>query len=124
MPQGKEIGSYSSKSTSMRVIEINGDRRTIEVALEGEVSGQLAGTIVGTTVYTGTNDRGTYTDRGVGFLASGAVHGEGTGVYWLTKPGEWETRGVFNLTSGQTLIGEGQVNLANRTWSGRIFELE
>ncbi len=124
MPTGKEIGSYKSKSTSMTVTNIDGDQRTIEVNMEGEVSGQLSGTVVSTVIYTGTNDRGSYSDKGVGFLESGVLHGEGMGVYWLEKPGEWETRGAVTLGNGQTVIAEGRVNLAKRTWNGKLFELE
>ena len=125
MPQGKEIGEFTSKSTSLRVTAIDGGEQTIEMSSEGTVSGQLSGTIINTVTFSGTNDRGSYTDNGVGYLDSGdSVQGCGQGVYWLSKPGEWETRGVLTLSAGQNLILEGRIVLATRTWSGKISELE
>ncbi len=124
MPQGKEIGEYTSQSTAIRILAVAGDQQTIEMTTEGNVSGQLSGTIINTTTFQGTNDRGTYTGFGVGYLDSGdALQAEGGGTYWLSKPGEWETRGLIQLSAGQTLIVEGRIALAARTWSGKLFEL-
>ena len=125
MPLGKEIGEYSANFTSIRIAEINGDQRVIEGNYEGDVTGQMAGQVTGTMTFTGTNDRGSVSDKGVGYLATGdALSGEGGGVYWLTAPGEWEVRAAFTLTGGQTLVGEGQIKLADRSMKGKIFELE
>ena len=124
MPRGKEIGEFSSTATAIRVLGV-GDDREIEVSSEGTVSGQLAGAIMNTVVFRGPNERGTYTDIGIGYLESGsAAEGVGSGVYWLASPGVWETRGTIQLDLGQTLVVEAQVKLADRSWSGKIFELE
>ena len=124
MPLGKEIGSFSVKSTCIRVIEVDGDARVLEGSFEGEVSGQLNGAILGTNTFTGTNEKGTYQGHGVGLLASGSVNSTSSGVYWLSGPNEWQTRGAVNLATGETIVGEGTIKFADRTWSGKIFELE
>lgn len=125
MPVGKEIAAYTSKITSIRIVEVDGDQRVIEATYEAEVTGQITGTITGTQTFTGTNDRGSIVDKNVGYLASGdSVTGEGTGVYWLTKPGEWETRLALSLSSGQTIVGEGTIDLASRSEKGKAFELQ
>lgn len=123
MPRGKEIGEYSTQATSIRVVGIGEDRQ-IEVASEGTVSGQMAGTVLITAVFSGPNDRGSYTDCSVGYLETGTAEGSGRGAYWLSSTGVWETRGIVQLDSGQTVIAEGQVKLADRSWSGKLFELE
>ena len=124
MPQGKELGEFNFKSSAVRVIALDGDERTIEISVEGEVTGQLSATVLDTVTFRGTDDRGSYAEKAVGYLGSGdAASSEGAGVYWLTKPGEWETRGVVQLDLGQKLISEGRVELATRTWSGKIYEL-
>lgn len=124
MPLGKEIGTFSAKITSIRTLEVDGDKRTLEAIVDGEVSGQMTGVFMDTATFAGTNDRGSINNKGVGYLGTESVNSEGSGTYWLTKPGEWETRGAITLSSGQTMVGEGQIKLASRTWEGKIFELE
>lgn len=60
----------------------------------------------------------------IGRRASGVAEGSGHGVYGLSSAGEWETRGVIQLDIGRTLIIEGQISLAKRTWSGELYKLE
>ena len=123
MPVGKELGSFDAKITSIRICEVNGDDRVIEGTYEAEVSGQLSGTATGTMTFTGSNDSGSFTDLGVGYLDSGdALSGKGQGVYWLTKPGEWEIRGAFTLGT-QRVVSEGRIELASRSMRGKILEL-
>ncbi len=123
MPRGKEIGEFATQATSIRVAGV-GDDRSVEVSSEGTVSGQMNGTVLITVVFDGPNDRGSYTDNSLGYLDSGPAEGSGSGVYWLSSTGVWETRGVAQLDSGQTVIVEGQVKLAERSWSGKLYELE
>ncbi len=62
---------------------------------------------------------------GASFRANGeAIHGEERGAYTRTGPGVWATRGVVSLSTGQTMIIEGEVALENRTWGGKIFEVK
>ena len=124
MPLGKEIGTFSAKVTTMRVVAIDGDSSTVELSSEGEVSGQLNGAIIGTTTFTGTNEKGTLEGHGLGLLASGSVGSTSSGVYWLSGEYQWQTRGAINLATGETIIGEGTLDFASRSWSGKIFELE
>jgi hypothetical protein len=125
MPLGKEIGSFSGKITSVRVLEINGEERVIEGTYEAELSGQMAGTGTGTLTFRGLNDRGTVTDLGVGYLASGDVpSARGQGVYFLSGKGQWEVRSAY-LLGDQPIVSEGQITLKNGSFSlkGKIFEL-
>ena len=124
MPLGKEIGSFTAKVTNMRVIAVDGDKSSVEVSTEGEVSGQLNGAIIGTTTFSGTNEKGTLEGMGLGLLSGGSVGSKSSGVYWLAGNYQWQTRGAVNLETGETIIGEGTLDFASRSWTGKIFELE
>ena len=124
MALGKELGQFSFKMALNRILEVSGETSRSEISWEGEVSGgELAGTVMLTGESTGTNEGGSYSNRGVGFLASGGtIRGEGSGSYELIGPARWKTRGIDRLTSGQVIATEGEVDLSTRTWSGKIFE--
>ena len=125
IPAEKEIGGYDGKFTSIRVCEINGEERVIEGTYEIRVSGELSGTATGTMTFTGLNERGTFSDLGVGYLDSGDVlSAKGQGVYWSGSKGQWETRGAWML-GDQMIVGEGQITMDDGIFSlkGRIREL-
>ena len=123
MPAGKEIGTFDAKITSIRVVEINGDERVIEGTYEADVTGQLSGLATGTMTFRGLNDRGTFSDLGVGYLDSGAaLSAQGQGVYWQAESGRWEVRAAYQL-GDQHVVSEGTINLEKRSLTGKIFEL-
>jgi hypothetical protein len=125
MPLGKELGSFDGKITSVRVREINGEERIIEGTYEAGISGSMAGTGTGTLTFRGLNDRGTVSDLGVAYLASGdAPSARGQGVYFLSGKGQWQVRCAY-LLGDQPLVSEGQITLAKGSFSlkGKIFEL-
>lgn len=125
MPVGKEIGSFDGNFTSIRIQEINGEERVIEGTYEIAVSGQLSGTATGTLTFSGLNDRGTVSDLGVAYLASGdAPSARGQGVYFLSEAGQWQIREAY-LLGDQPIVSEGQITLADGafTLAGKIFEL-
>ncbi len=125
MPLGKETGTFTSTATSVRMTAVDGANRTVEGSYEGEVTGELAGPVLRTITFSGDNEGGTYTGCGMSFDASGdAIHGEEQGAYMRTAPGVWATRGVVRLSTGQTIVAEGEVALAARTWEGKLFELK
>jgi hypothetical protein len=125
MPVGKELGAYAGTFTSVRIVENDGDRRIFEGSYSANVSGQLNATLLGTMTFSGTDKRGTLSDRGVGYFDTGEIlAGKGQGVYWLNGNGNWEMRAAFILPE-QAPVGEGQVTLTKGvlTLSGKIFEL-
>lgn len=125
MPAGKELATFQGEFTSVQIREINGEERVIVGAYQVQVSGQLSGLATGTITFTGINDRGTCSDLGIGYLDSGEVlSARGQGVYWLSDKGQWEFRGAY-LLGDQTVVSEGQITLANGTFSlgGKVLEL-
>ena len=125
MPVGKGLGEYSGTFSSVRVCERSGDQQTVEGTYAAKVSGDLSGTAVGTMTFSGTNERGTMTDVGTGFLDSGDVTNYNAhGVYWASGQGTWETRQAV-VMGDQTLVVEGQINMSDGVFSlnGTVSEL-
>ena len=125
MPVGNELGSYEGTFTSVRTVEIHGEERVIEGTYMAKASGQLSGTVSGTMTFSGTNERGTISSLGVGYLDSGeALTSKGQGVYWADGSGQWQIRAAFMLPE-QMIVGEGQITLSGGVFSmgGKIFEL-
>ena len=126
MPVGNEIGSYNATFTSIRVVENAGDQRVLEGTYTGQVTGQLSGTVVGTMTFRGTDAGGTISDKGIGYLDSGDIlAGSGSGLYWGSGKGVWETRAAFLLGGDHKIVGEGQITLSGTevSMSGKVFEL-
>ncbi len=124
MPLGKEIGAFSSTATALRMTAVDGPNRTIEGSFEGTTTGEVAGTLLRTITFSGDDEGGSYTGCGAAFTAGDTVHGEEQGVYMRTGAGVWATRGVVRLSTGQTIVLEGEVTLATRVWDGKSFELK
>lgn len=125
MPAGKELGTYSGKFSSIRVVEVGEGTRILEGTYSGTVSGQIKGIAKGTMTFDGRTERGTFNDKGVGFFASGeVVNSKGQGVYWQGSQGNWEIRGGFAL-GDQMVVSEGQVIMDGEEvlLKGKIFEL-
>jgi hypothetical protein len=125
MPVGKELGKYKGTFTSVRVCERSGEEQIVEGSYTGKVSGDLSGTAVGTMRFSGSNERGTLTDLGSGFLDSGDVTPYNAhGVYWASSQGSWETRAAA-IMGDQTLVVEGQITMSDGVFSlkGKVFQL-
>ncbi len=127
MPVGKELGTYTGKFSSVRICEINGDQQIAEGSYTAKVSGEISGTAVGTMTFDGTNERGTYTELGVGYLDSGDVTTyKAHGVYWFGGKGNgWQTRAAV-MMGDQTLVVEGQIKMSDGVFSlsGKVAELK
>lgn len=125
MPAGKEIASFDGKFSSIRVVEVGEGTRVLEGAYKATLSGALKGTANGTITFDGRTERGTFTDKGVGFFDSGDVeNAKGQGVYWAGSQGSWEIRGAF-MIGEQMVVSEGQVIMAGDDVliKGKVFEL-
>lgn len=125
MPVGKELGKFTGKFSSIRVIEVGDNTRVLEGTYAATISGQLNGTANGSITFDGSAERGTVSDRGVGFFASGdVVNAKGQGVYWLGSQGSWEVRSAY-MIGDQMVVSEGQVVMAGEEVSlnGKIYEL-
>ncbi len=125
MPVGKQLGEYQGTMTSVRYCEASGDEGLVEGSYTAKMSGEMSGTAVGTMTFTGSNERGTLTDRGAGYLNSGSVESYiANGAYWSGSQGNWETRAAV-VMGDQMLVVEGQITMSDGVFSlsGTVSEL-
>ncbi len=124
MQLGKEIGSFSTKTTSMTVTPGDGDALDVSANVEG--SAKLDGanvTVVGTVIFKGDAESGTLDWTARGFLESGgAISGKAHGTYQLTGPNIWQTTQIERLSDGRVIASRGEIDLAKRAWTGKIFD--
>ena len=125
MPLGKQIGTYESKSTSIKIVSL-GDQDVAEVTYEGTTSGDLAGPWVGTATYTGNEDEGELRFVGIGWPEPSGerVKFEGSGLYKKVGATRWQTRAAIRSSRGEQFVSEGQVDHESRTWIGDLYVLE
>lgn len=120
MALGKQIGEFSLKSQGMTVIDENNISENWEGA--GQLEGR-AGTVMCSLHANGDETGGKIDIRvGVFFEGGGMMRNQAQGTYTASGAGRWSTRTVDRLEDGRTIAGEGEVDLASRTWKGKIFE--
>ena len=121
MALGKEVGEFSYKITSVR--HAKDDGTLVEVTCDGTATGY--GTVLGTLIFEsapGAQD-GTITFRAQGFLEGGVVvDGLGIGTFESSGTHKWRVRAVNKVSDGQTFASDGQLDLATRSFSGKLIE--
>lgn len=125
MPVGKKLATYKGTMTSIRVCESNGGNEIVEGSYTAKMSGEMSGTAVGTMTFSGSNERGTLSDLGAGYLDSGGVQSyKAGGAYWSGSQGNWETRAAV-VMGDQMLVVEGQITMSGEVFSisGTVSEL-
>lgn len=120
MALGKELGDFSFKWTSLNYAE-DGSGGHIDV--DGTASG--FGTVLGTLYFRGqpTGKSGSHSWRGSGFLDNGeVVTGTGEGLWQESGKHQWRVRGTVETSDGQTFASDGTLDLASRTYNGKLLE--
>jgi hypothetical protein len=131
MASGKQTGEYSLKFTSITLTPGPGGSVLLEGNYEGSVtapgeagrSGTVLGTILGTATFVGGAKSGTYSDCLQGYLDNGEViRISGSGSYESVGKHRWRTRDIIEISTGQSRVNEGEIDLAARSWTGKVFE--
>lgn len=120
MALGKEIGTFSLKSTSTRYAEGGG---TVEITYDGTATG--FGTVLGSMTLRGEPGAkgGPCSWTGQGFLENGeVVSGAGQGTWEELGKHQWRTRMIVATSDGHTHASDGKLDLASRTLSGKMFD--
>lgn len=66
---------------------------------------------------------GTFSYCGAAYPDNGDINtASGTGTYESAGKHRWRTIGTLQLSDGHALVSEGEVNLATRSWNGKLFE--
>ena len=124
MAKSKAIGEVSLKVTSVTVSPGPGGSTVHAINFEGTGSraGVGSATIVATAAFVGGKS-GTYSFCGAGFFDNGDVnHVNATGTYESTGKHHWRTVAAFQFPDGVSVISEGELDLADRSWKATTFE--
>ncbi len=124
MTIGKEIGDFTLNITSMN-FEREDDTVLVHANLEGPLSGAgIEGTVAGTATFDHVGaTQGTYDWCGASYLPHGdVITGVAHGSFHSVGANKWRTLGINHLSDGRTVATEGEIELASRTWSGKLFE--
>jgi hypothetical protein len=120
MPTGKQLGDFSFKFTTF--INQPGPGGILrQVTWEGMAAG--FGTVFTTVTFTGGSKAGTFSECGTAFLDNGEfLHATGQGTYESVGKHKWKTADFLQLSDGRRISSEGEIDLAERSWKGKIFE--
>ena len=122
MASGKKIGDFSFKLTTF--LNTPGPAGDVlrQVTWEGPVTG--FGTVFVTVTYTGGSRSGTFSNCSTAFMDNGEfAHSIGQGTYESTGQHKWRTNAFFQLSDGRRLSSEGEIDFAQRSWKGKVFEM-
>ncbi len=125
MAIGKEVGAFTSSATAMTKSTDNAGNHTFVVNVEGSVSGGWSGAVVGTiTATTGDSETGTYRADFAAYLEDGSVvTGTGSGVIGTAGAHKWQLNGTALLSDGSRAATEGVMELATRSYNGKMFAI-
>jgi len=122
MAAGKQIGEFSFKFITF--VNIPGPAGDVlrQVTWEGTASG--FGTVFDTVTFGGGSKAGTFSECGTAFMDNGDfLHGIGQGTYESNGKHRWRTAGFMQISDGRRITSEGEIDLAERSWKGKLFEM-
>jgi hypothetical protein len=92
------------------------------VTWEGTATG--FGTVFDTVTYAGGAKAGTFSECGFAFIDNGDfLHGIGQGTYESGGKHRWHTSGLMQLSDGRRFTHQGEIDLAERSWKGKLFDM-
>jgi hypothetical protein len=122
MASGKQIGEFSFKFITITCSPGPGGSVLNQTTWEGKATG--FGTVFTTVTYVGGPKSGTFSECGTAFLDNGdGLSGIGQGTYESIGANKWRTAGFMQLSDGRRHSSEGEINLAERSYKGRLFEM-
>jgi hypothetical protein len=118
MASGKQIGEFSFKFSTLTVTPGPGGSILRQVTWEGTATG--FGTVFSTATYVG----GTFSDCALAYLDNGdELNSIGHGTSVRTEKHRWHVEGIHQISDGRRIASEGEIDLAERSWKGKIFEM-
>jgi hypothetical protein len=120
MAKGKELGAFSHKFISTTVLPGPAGSMLSQTNWEGGAIG--FGTIFITATFLGGKS-GTFSSCGADYLDDGSQRtGHGTGTYESAGTHVWRTEEIVHISDGSTMVAEGRIDLAARSWVGKIYQ--
>ena len=122
MASGKQLGEFSLKAITATYSPGPAGSVLSQVNWEGTATG--FGAVFGTATYVGGPKGGTFSYCAEAFLDNGdAVTGIGQGTFESTGKHRWRTEGFIQISDGRRIATEGEMDLASRSWKGKISEM-
>jgi hypothetical protein len=119
MAKGHELATWSVKTTSLTY---SGGGAVISANVEGTGTGGL-GALLGTAVFVNCPKGGPLSYSGLAYQENGEVLlTSGTGAFESIGGHRWKTSAILELSDGRRMLSEGEIELANRSWSGKVYE--
>ncbi|MGO9450901.1 MAG: hypothetical protein ACLQDV_07630 [Candidatus Binataceae bacterium] len=120
MAKGKQLGEFSLKFTSLAHTPGPAGSVVIQGNCEGSATG--FGTVLGTASFVGGKS-GTLSWCSNAYLENGEqLSSVGSGTFENSGKHRWRTQAFLQISDGRSLVSEGEIELANRSWVGKIFE--
>lgn len=120
MAKGKHLGEFSQKFTSLTLTPGPAGSIVTQGNCEGTATG--FGTVLATGTFVGGKS-GTFSYCATAHLDNGEqLSGTGSGAYESSGKHHWRTQGLVHISDGRTVVSEGEIDLATRSWTGKIFE--
>lgn len=118
----KAIGEFSLKSITSTLTPGPGGSVLNTVNWEGTATG--FGALFLTSTFVGGTKSGTFSLCMTSFLDNGdGIDGNGSGRFESIGKNRWRSQAVTTMSDGRRVSGEGEIDLASRTWKGKISEL-
>ncbi len=122
MATGKALGEFSFKAITATYSPGPAGSVLSQVNWEGTVTG--FGAVFGTATYVGGPKNGTFGMCSAAYMDDGdGLSAIGQGTYESVGKHRWRTEGFTQISNGQRVRGEGEMDLAARSWKGTIFEM-
>jgi hypothetical protein len=122
MAKGKELATFSMTSTSVTYTPGPGGSTITQTNFEGTATGGF-GTIAGTATFVGGGKGGSLGYCGAAYMDNGdLLNSNGSGSYESSGTHHWKTQSVLQLSDGSALYSEGEIDLATRAWTGKVYE--
>jgi len=122
MASGKAIGEFSFKAITATHSPGPAGSVLNQVNWEGTATG--FGAVFSTVTYVGGPKNGTFSECGTAYLDNGdGLNGIGQGTYESKGKHQWRTESFMQLSDGRRIRGEGEMNLASRSWKGTLYEM-
>ena len=122
MATGKALGEFSLKAITATYSPGPAGGVLSQVNWEGTATG--FGTVFGTATFGGGPKGGSYSLCTEAFMDNGDIMtGIGQGTFETVGKHRWRTEGFMQLSDGRRIAGDGEIDLAARSWKGKLFEI-
>lgn len=123
MTTKQAIGEYSLKANTMTFTPGPAGSVMVQINFEGTATG--FGTVLGTmNASPAGQPGGTWDWCAASFPEDGnGLTGTGRGTFSKSGTNRWRTQGQMQVSDGRGLYSEGEMDLASKVWSGKLYAI-